>query len=76
MGQYIKLEGHKTDFVALAVKLLSCPASYMHPLKGSFSNFGNILTKVCNCLANSTAFKLVFCYRKLRAMVELEYYFH
>jgi hypothetical protein len=68
----LKLYGLPSDFVALAVKLLSCPASSAS-IERIFSNFGNIHTKVRNRLGNSTAFKLVFCYRMLRGTVELEY---
>ena len=69
----LKSYGFPSDFVALAIKLLSCSALYVSIERIVFK-FWKYSYQSLQLSVYSTAFKLVFCYRMLRGMVELEYY--
>lgn len=68
----LKTLGVPGDFIDMAIQLLEAPASSAS-IERIFSNFSYIHTKIRNRLGVEKASKLVFCYRMLRGLSDLDY---
>jgi len=64
--------GVNSDFVDFVIRLLQAPASSAS-VEHTFSNLGQIHSKIRNRLGNQTAGKLVFCFSLLRGDNEIDY---